>query len=139
MIKYTLKCADGHHFESWFKDSAAFDGLSAAGQLTCAVCGSQDVTKGIMAPSVSSSRDAADAPLSQPAHPAEAALKQLRAHLEKNADYVGRKFATEARKIHDGESDKRQIWGEATPAEAKALKEEGVPVAPVPFVRKSQA
>ncbi|MEM7745792.1 MAG: DUF1178 family protein, partial [Pseudomonadota bacterium] len=59
--------------------------------------------------------------------------------LEKNADYVGREFATEARKIHDGESDKRQIWGEATPAEAKALKEEGVPVAPVPFVRKSQA
>ncbi|MEM0988701.1 MAG: DUF1178 family protein [Pseudomonadota bacterium] len=136
MIKYALKCSQGHVFESWFRDSEAFDGLAAAGQLTCPVCGDTKIEKSIMAPAVGSGGGAVDRPLSAPAHPAEAALKKLRAHLEKNADYVGRDFANEARRIHEGEADARHIWGEASVAEAKSLSEDGVPVAPLPFPTK---
>jgi len=139
MIKYTLQCSDGHRFDSWFRDSAAFDALAAAGQVSCAVCGDADVEKAVMAPSVGGTREADETPLTQPAHPAEAALRTLRDHLEKKADYVGREFADEARRIHVGESDKRHIWGEATPAEAKALKDDGVPVSPLPFIAKRNA
>ncbi len=139
MIKYALKCTDGHQFESWFRDSAAFDSLHRAGQVACIVCGASDVQKMLMAPAVSGPRKgepvAADAaPLSTPASPAEAALKKLREHLKKNSDYVGKEFATEARRIHDGESDERSIWGEATAEDAKALHDDGIPVAPIPFV-----
>lgn len=145
MIKYALKCADGHAFESWFRDSAAFDAVKAAGQVLCVVCGSAEVEKTLMAPAVSGTRKAAAeapaaeteaAPLSQPASPAEAALRKLREHLQKNSDYVGRDFAAEARRIHEGEADHRSIWGEATREEAKALHEEGVPVAPIPWMSR---
>lgn len=139
MIKYALKCSKGHVFESWFKDSSAFETLSKAGQVSCAICGTKKVEKTIMAPSVSGTKKKgaeADAPLSQPATPAEAALKELRNHLRDNSDYVGKDFASEARKIHDGESDQRSIWGEATKEDAKALKEDGIPVAPLPFISR---
>lgn len=138
MIKYALKCAKGHSFESWFKDSSAFETLSKAGQVSCAVCGSKKVEKTIMAPSVSGTKKkgGGDAPLSQPSSPAEAALKEMRDHLRKNSDYVGNEFAAEARRIHDGESDARSIWGEATKEDAKALKDEGIPVAPLPWMSR---
>ena len=139
MIRYTLKCDDGHQFESWFRNSEAYDTLSAAGQVSCAVCGSTSVDKAIMAPSVSAKdSEAAEAPadLSAPANPAEAALKAMREHLEANSDYVGKEFASEARKIHLGESDARSIWGEASREDAKALNDEGIPVAPIPWVSR---
>lgn len=142
MILYTLKCKDGHAFESWFRDSSAYDALAAAGQIACAVCGNTTVDKAIMAPAVGSGRRAAEeqpaapASLSEPANPAEAALHKLREHLETNSDYVGRGFAEEARRIHLGEADARSIWGEATPADAKALHDEGIPVAPLPPIAR---
>ena len=140
MIKYALKCQEGHAFESWFRDSAAFDKLAAARQVACAVCGSAEVEKTIMAPAVPSKRanQAPDpAPLSAPAHPAETALKNLRAHLQKNSDYVGKEFAAEARKIHEGEADERGIWGEATAEDAKSLADDGIPVAPIPWMSRT--
>lgn len=138
MIKYALKCSKGHSFESWFKDSSAFETLAKAKQVSCAVCGSIKVEKTIMAPSVSGTKKKADAeaPLSQPSSPAEAALKEMREHLRKNSDYVGNDFATEARRMHDGESDQRSIWGEATKEDAKSLKEDGIPVAPLPWMSR---
>ncbi len=137
MIRYTLKCSSGHEFDSWFRDSSAFDALSKAGQVACGVCGDVSVEKTIMAPSVGGTKKTAtEAPLSAPASPAEAALKGLRDHLRKNADYVGKEFADEARKIHAGESDARGIWGEATKEDAKALNDEGVPVAPIPWMSR---
>ena len=77
-----------------------------------------------------------DAPLSKPQSPAEAALVQMRQHLRENSDYVGKEFADEARRIHIGESEQRGIWGEATPDDAKALKDEGIPVAPIPWMSR---
>ncbi|MEM7213376.1 MAG: DUF1178 family protein [Pseudomonadota bacterium] len=145
MIRYTLKCENDHDFESWFRSSEAFETLSKAGQVTCGHCGSAKVEKAIMAPAVSGTKKksaqtpapvAEDAPLSTPSNPAETALRQMREHLKKNSDYVGTEFASEARKMHDGETDQRSIWGEATVADAKSLHEDGVPVAPLPFISR---
>lgn len=141
MILYALKCDGGHRFEAWLRDSAAFEAQRAGGQLACAVCGSGAVEKDLMAPAIASApREAAlAAPLSTPASPAEAALAELRRKLETEADYVGPRFAEEARRIHGGEATGRPIWGEATPGEAKALTEEGIPVAPLPWFRRRDA
>ena len=160
MIRYSLKCAEGHAFEAWFRDSAAFDSLAAAGRLSCAVCGDSRVVKAIMAPALAGqdraapaedaappARQKAAAPAAPPAdNPApmlsgpvgalEQALTQLRRFLQDKADYVGRGFADEARRIHLGEAGERAIWGEASPEEAKALTEEGIPVSPLPFLSR---
>ena len=131
MIRYALKCADGHSFDSWFQSAGAYDTLSERGMVSCVVCGSTDVDKAIMAPRVTV-KDQAQ-PLSRPANPAEQALRAMRTELEKNADYVGETFATEARAIHVGDAPERPIWGQANLKEAKALLEEGVPIASIPF------
>jgi hypothetical protein len=143
MIQFTLKCANDHRFDSWFQSSAAFEKLQAAGHVNCAVCGSNDVSKAMMAPRVSTldtpDTDVAKPKLTQPASPAEQALAEMRKFVEKNSDYVGKDFASEARAIHDGDAPARPIWGEARGDEAKKLIEDGVPVAPLPFTptRKS--
>lgn len=137
MIQYSLKCADGHSFDSWFQSADAFDKLMAQGMVSCAICGTDQVEKSMMAPRVRPSRNAADtqkpAPLSKPATPQEAAIAQLKQHVENNSDYVGMNFATEARAMHDGDAPERPIHGEAKLDEAKKLIEDGVPVAPLPF------
>lgn len=146
MIRYALRCPDGHDFESWFRDSAAFDQLNAAGQVACTVCGATRVEKTLMAPAVSGTKKKQrqqqrkkhkdEAPLSSPATPAEMVLKRLREHLRKNSHYVGGEFAAEARRIHDGEADDRSIWGEATLDDARALFEDGIEVAPIPWISR---
>ncbi|MDQ2089408.1 DUF1178 family protein [Marimonas arenosa] len=137
MIQFSLKCAEGHRFDSWFQSAEAFDTLQAAGHVACAVCGSSKVEKAVMAPRVRPARGQADAvperPLSAPASPAEQALAALKAHVEANSEYVGMAFAREARAMHDGDAPERAIYGEAKPEEAKRLIEDGVPVAPLPF------
>ena len=142
MIQYTLKCADGHTFDSWFQSGAAFDKLAATNMVSCAVCGSTRVEKSIMAPRVRTARNAAQPPAEQPApptlfepaHPAEQALAELRKHVEQNSDYVGGRFASEARAMHEGETPERPIFGEAAVGEARKLLEDGIPVAPLPFL-----
>lgn len=146
MIQYALKCPDGHQFDSWFQNAAAFDKLRQAGMVTCAVCGSGDIEKAIMAPRVRPARSAVppgqetelvaapkERPLSAPASAAEQALAEIKKHIEANSDYVGKNFAKEARAIHSGDAPERAIYGEANADEAKSLIEDGVPVAPLPF------
>ena len=137
MISFSLKCSEGHSFDSWFQSSEAFETLRAAGQLECAICGTADVQKSLMAPRVST-RDTSKGALSQPSHPAEQALADMRHKIESNSEYVGLKFATEARKMHLGDAPERAIYGEAKPEEAKALIEDGVPVAPLPLTPKAK-
>jgi len=144
MIRYALTCPNDHSFESWFQSAEAFDRLAALGQVTCAVCGASGVSKSLMAPSVRPARKAGEAepqprPLSTPANPAEEALAALRRKVEENSEYVGMNFASEARAIHDGDAPDRAIYGEARLDEARKLIEDGVPVAPLPFMpgRKS--
>ena len=144
MIQYALKCANGHEFDSWFQSAAAFDKLVSAGMVSCVVCGGAKVEKAVMTPRVRTARgavvatdvpgDPAPGPLSQPASPAEQAMAELRKKVEENADYVGTDFASEARAMHDGDKPHRSIYGEAAVGEAKQLVEDGVPVAPLPFL-----
>ena len=143
MIQFSLKCSEGHTFDSWFQSTDAFDKLSASGMVACVVCGSSDVTKAIMAPRVRPARSAAKkteprtqpepVSLSAPANSAEEALAEMRKQVEKNSDYVGMKFAEEARAMHNGDAPERSIYGEARLDEAKSLIDDGVPVAPLPF------
>ncbi|HUF88177.1 MAG TPA: DUF1178 family protein [Thermohalobaculum sp.] len=140
MIRYSLKCATGHDFEAWFRSSAAFDEQREAGRVACAVCGSVEVAKAPMAPALKAGRAAAgpSRPASRGSSQAgEAALGALRRHIERTSDYVGPEFASEARRIHTGEAEKRSIWGEASRDEARSLKDEGIPVAPIPWMRRS--
>ena len=137
MIRFTLACADSHEFEGWFKDSAAFDSQAAAGQLSCPFCGNTEVRKGVMAPAIARSRGAGEL---SPELAKRAAmlqvLRQVHEHVEKNFENVGDGFAEEARRIHHGEADKRDIWGRATPAQAKELHEEGIQVRSLPDLPK---
>ncbi len=137
MICYTLKCADGHSFDSWFQSADAYDKLMAAGLVTCSVCGALGVEKAIMAPQVRTARKSDKAgPLSAPASPAEQALTEIRKQIEENSENVGDNFAVEARAIHDGDAPERSIYGQAKPEEAKALIEDGIDVAPLPWGNK---
>ncbi len=130
MIRYTLQCPDGHRFESWFQNAAAYESLAAGGHLSCPNCGAVKVEKSLMAPPVRAARKAAAAPSDTP----ETELARLKARIEAESDYVGTGFVKEARAIHDGEAPRRPIHGEARPAEAIRLIEDGIPVAPLPFI-----
>ncbi|PZQ97193.1 MAG: DUF1178 domain-containing protein [Cereibacter sphaeroides] len=138
MIRYNLKCSSDHGFESWFQSGEACDGLIAAGRVACPVCGTAEVAKSLMAPAVRPARKvtatAQERPLATPGNQVEEALAALRREIEANSDYVGMNFAAEARRIHDGDAPERSIYGEAKPEDARALIEDGVRVAPLPFM-----
>ena len=146
MIVFNLQCKAGHGFEAWFKDAAAYDSQRRARKVACPVCGDAKVSKMPAAPRIS--KGAAKGGETQPeasdegkARAAEymQAMEQLHRHVEENCDYVGDKFADEARKIHYGEVEERGIYGQATKEEAKALSEEGVPFAAMPRRRSKDA
>jgi hypothetical protein len=142
MIRYSLKCDAGHGFDSWFQNGEAFAALHSAGQLNCPVCGIGTVSKDLMAPAVRPTRKgeaaepakAARPVLSAPASELEQAIATLRRQVEENSEYVGMNFAAEARRIHAGDAPERSIHGEAKPDEARRMMEEGLPVAPLPFM-----
>ncbi|NCQ24092.1 MAG: DUF1178 domain-containing protein [Rhodobacteraceae bacterium CG17_big_fil_post_rev_8_21_14_2_50_63_15] len=133
MIKFTLRCAEDHRFDSWFQSAATFDKLYAAGMVACGVCGSHEVEKALMAPNLQSAHDTDRSPLTTAHHPAEQALAELRRRIEAQSDYVGLNFVSEARDMHDGLIPERSIYGEARLEDARKLIEDGVPVAPLPF------
>ncbi|GMV62401.1 MAG: hypothetical protein AMXMBFR74_15690 [Parvibaculum sp.] len=145
MIRYALQCEKDHEFDGWFPSSEGFDAQVAAGDVRCPHCGSPNVRKALMAPSIGKSTGKAASKDAAASTPAEMAQKMsmmmlaLRKHVEENCDYVGDKFAEEARRIHYGESEHRDIYGEATPDEARELIEEGVEVAPLPVVPSRQS
>jgi hypothetical protein len=135
MIRYALVCEHGCEFEGWFAASADYEDQAARGLLACPTCASKAVRKQIMAPAVRGTK--------QRGEPAQAgagakrqmmmeAMARVRAHVEDTFDYVGDTFAREARAIHEGKSEDRGIYGEATPTEVKGLVEDGVPVAALP-------
>ena len=158
MIKYQLKCAQLHEFQGWFRNSADFDEQSDNGYLSCPVCGSEDVTKAIMAPAIPKKANARAGSAQAEAEPKGlpvpassnpvvtrdhaklekiradivAAAERAREYVEKNFDYVGDEFPEQARQMHYGEADERAIYGEATREEVEDLIDEGVNVAPVP-------
>jgi hypothetical protein len=132
MIRYALACEHEHEFEGWFGASADFDDQQARGLVACPVCESKAVRKQIMAPAVAGTRRDSPDMSPQMRQVMMETLGKVRRHVEDNFDYVGDSFAKEARAIHEGRSEDRGIYGEATPAEVKKLAEDGVPVAPLP-------
>ena len=133
MIRYALRCDGGHGFEAWFGASSDYDDQAARGLVECPVCGSHGVSKQIMAPAVTGTRKAAAGPdLAKMQGMMMQVAREVRSHVEQNFDYVGDAFAREARDIHEGRSEKREIYGEATPEEVRKLREDGVPCAPLP-------
>ena len=129
MIRYDLKCDNGDEFDAWFGSIADYDKQVETGLIECPHCGSTHVVKAPMAPAV---RTARKKEAQKERAVAMAMAQKVREHIKDNFDYVGDKFADEARKMHDGESEERAIWGEATPEEAQALAEDGIPAAPLP-------
>jgi len=146
MIKYALVCEQKHTFDSWFASSAAYDKQAKRGLVSCPTCGSSKVEKAIMAPRLSGTRkrkSTKEAPASAPAPVAmltpqeqelRSKLKELREHIIKNADNVGKKFPEEARKMHYGEIEHRSIYGEASLEAAKEMSEEGIELHPLPVL-----
>ena len=134
MIVFDLLCGNYHEFESWFQDSTAYEKLAKAGHVACPICGDTKICKSLMAPAVSGTKKKSSEKMAFSAKAAQQmgkymeAIKEMREQVEKNCDYVGNKFPEEARKMHYGEADTRNIYGEATDSEAEALKEEGVEV-----------
>ena len=136
MILFTVRCASNHEFEAWFRDGDGFEAQRQAHEIVCPHCGDTDVEKAVMAPRVGRSRD--NLPAISPAK-LRAALVELRRQVEANCDYVGPRFAEEARRIHYGEADPHGIYGEATPKEASELSEEGIKVNRIPWVSPTDA
>ena len=134
MIRYALLCEHDHDFEGWFGASSDYDEQHVRGLLECPVCGSKAVRKAIMAPAVQGTKATA-APAAQTPQMREMmmqAMGEVRRHVEDNFDYVGDAFASEARAIHDGKSEDRGIYGEASPTQVRDLTEDGIRVAPLP-------
>ena len=133
MIRYALLCEYDHDFEGWFGASDDFDNQRERGLVDCPVCGSKAVRKAIMAPAVAGTKKRGEetAPAQNQAMMMEA-MSRIRAHVHENFDDVGDAFASEARAIHEGRSEERGIYGQATGEEVRALMEDGVPVAPLP-------
>ncbi|SDG12338.1 DUF1178 family protein [Pelagibacterium luteolum] len=135
MIQYTLTCDAHHKFDAWFRNADAYEDQAARGILTCPMCNSTKIEKALMAPAVSPSRDKVS--LSS-GHPEQSkyreALRALRQKMTESADYVGDKFAEEARKIHYEEAEARGIYGEATRDEVSSLIDEGIDFMPLPPV-----
>ncbi len=134
MIRFSLSCDSDHAFDGWFRNGEDFEAQAKRGLVTCPVCHSAKVGKALMAPAVSTARkqETMALALGEEQRKALAKLKALAEEAKKNADYVGDKFAEEARKIHFGEVEARGIYGEATADEARGLAEDGVEFVPLP-------
>ena len=140
MILFDLRCANDHQFEGWFRDSAAYESQAGSGEVSCPVCGDSAIEKALMAPRVTKTKKKRrGARTAVHAGQYMKALSELRKHVEANCEHVGEKFAEEARKIHYGETEARNIYGEATEKESTELKDEGVEFERIPWTPRHDA
>ncbi len=162
MIHYHLRCGAAHEFDAWFRDSAAYEEQASSGLLECPQCGERQVARALMAPALprKDRRRGAEMPTvpvadvppgpaaqgatltpSKPAIPdhIRAVLQRMRGEVERRCEYVGQNFAAEARRIHDGETPARGIYGEATEQQAEALAEDGIEVSQIPWLPRADA
>lgn len=134
MIVFDLACSDGHVFEAWFGSQADYQAQRERGLVCCPICGDDGIDKAPMAPHIASSGTPAPDPKAM-----MQAMMMAQRQMLANSEDVGPRFAEEARAIHAGDAEERQIHGQTTPAEAKKLVEEGVPVSPLPFPMRDPA
>jgi len=139
MIRYDLLCDSDHEFDGWYRDSETFDTLIKADQVQCPGCGSVDVRKALMTPSLGQKQNQQITQTkSDMQKDLVKAVREVRRMVEENADYVGKNFAEEARKIHYKEAEGRGIYGETTVEDAKSLSEEGIEIHPLPALPEDQ-
>ena len=168
MIKYRLVCGQAHEFEGWFQTSHAFDAQSKDGLVSCPICDSRDVRRALMAPNLASpkrQKAARDAMVPMPAKPTPpvasgqkplpakpindaaalaaygavlAELRQIQRKIQDECRYVGDDFADEVRKIHYGETEPENIYGQSTVEEYEELADEGIDVTPMPWLPLEQ-
>jgi hypothetical protein len=151
MIVFELACPRKHLFEGWFRDGATFERQVADGEVDCPVCGSKKIKKALMAPNLANTRKQEEALAPKPRTSGKAALevekaskvreslRELRRTVEENFDYVGGAFAEEARKIHYGEVEQRNIYGETSDEDASSLVDEGIKVSRIPWLRREDS
>lgn len=138
MIHYDLICKHGHKFDGWFTTSVAYDEQRRSKDILCPSCGTAEIDKQLMTPSIprkgnsKNSRQLLSGTGDAQTKKLVAKLRELRQHVERHADYVGDRFAHEARRIHYKETEERGIYGEASPEDARALIDEGIEVQPLP-------
>jgi hypothetical protein len=143
VIRFSLVCDQGHEFESWFRDSSSYDSQAELGLISCVQCASTKIAKTMMAPQVAR-KDREDAKPVAPSQPValispqeqqlRAKVRELRAMLTEKSDYVGDRFAAEARKMHEGEIDHRAIYGQASGEDVRDLIEDGIDILPLPVL-----
>jgi hypothetical protein len=151
MIHYQLRCAEAHEFDGWFKNSTAFEEQAGNELIACPTCGDTTITRALMSPNIPrkgraepTDPDATPAPTTPAAggvipDAVRAALQTLRSEVENHCDYVGPQFATEARRIHNGEATARGIYGESTDEEAESLADDGIAFARIPWLPRSDS
>ena len=169
MIHYELRCQADHAFDGWFRDSGTFEQQAKRGQIACPTCGDTGIQRALMAPRLSrggrpaieAAREGSGADDGAKRVPAPTAageaktvahtsvaaipdemrvfLQRLRSEVERKCTYVGPAFAAAARRMHDGEIEAKPIYGEATPDEVEALHEDGIDIARIPWVPRSDS
>ena len=149
MIVFDIQCSNNHVFEGWFADSASYEKQAKKGTVECPVCSSNKVKKAPMAPNISMGATASSGEESGTASEELSSKEQtsrymtmltkMRQHVEANCDYVGDKFAEEARRIHYGETDKHNIYGEASSEESESLRDEGIEFGAIPWPRRADS
>ncbi len=141
MILYQLKCQKDHQFETWFKDGQTCDKQLSRKSVECPVCGTKSVSKALMAPRIGGQdkERAAEREMAVTASELKRQLAEIRSKVEENCDYVGDRFAEEARKIHYGETDPRGIYGQASDDDFQELNDEGIEIARIPWLPRSDA
>ena len=139
MIVYDLKCEGDHVFEVWFRDSTAFEKQKAGRKVSCPTCGSTKVERQLSAPAIATRSEGPPRDAPEHVRKVMTMLRELRSEVERTSEYVGDRFPDEARAIHYGDSEQRNIYGEASREEAKALADEGIEVAAIPWVPKTDS
>mgnify|MGYP001280512134 FL=1 len=138
MIRYNLKCHNDHEFESWFSNSKEFEKLNKKNLLECIYCSSKKITKSIMAPMISCSKnkydqvELIDKELKSEKHK----LLKLRKYIENNFEYVGKNFSKKVRDIYYDKKNRKAIYGTTTTKEREELKEEGIDLISIPWPSK---
>jgi len=135
VIVYDLLCSNDHSFEGWFRSAGTFDSQVATGEVGCPKCGDISVRKAPSAPALVTSRGDAQGIAVR----LREAMGALRQHVESTCEHVGERFPEEARRIHYGESEERPIYGEASPAEARELRQEGIDVIAIPWPQRQDS
>ena len=138
MIKYNLKCYNGHEFESWFSNSKEYDKLKNKKLLECIYCSSSKIEKSIMAPMISGIKSNEDGVsfVDQNLLDEKNKLLKIRNYIEKNFEFVGDEFSKKVREVYYDKNTKKSIYGTTTSEEREELEEEGIDLLSIPWVSK---